>query len=50
MAIRLTDAGRGRALRFSGLRRRVSGMSGENVRVPSDDSRERERISVPSSL
>ena len=50
MAIGLTDPGRGRASRFSGLRRRVSGISGENVSVSTDESRERERISAPSSL
>ena len=50
MAVRLTDPGRGRASRFSWLQRRVSGMSGENVKVSSDDSRGRERISAPSSL
>ena len=39
-----------RASRLPMTDRRASGISGEKVRVSSDDSRERERISVPSWL
>jgi len=39
-----------RASRLPMTDRRASGISGEKVRVSSDDSRERERISAPSSL